>query len=190
MPRDRLHRAMHELVRTNDIVLLGAIEALLASANLDCLIADQHISALEGMIGAFPRRLLVREADRMRARALLVGCGLRRRAARWLSRRPAAASARVGEDRLLDGRLVLRQPPQGPPRRQLMPCCSPPPCRIWGRGRCSTSAPASGTIGLAAALAAARRCAWFCWSAIPELAGACGKAMPALNGLAESRFAW
>ena len=35
-------------------------EALLASANLGCLIADQHISALEGMIGAFPRRLLVR----------------------------------------------------------------------------------------------------------------------------------
>ncbi len=67
--------AMHELVRTNDIVLLGAIEALLASANLDCLIADQHISALEGMIGAFPRRLLVREADRMRARALLIDAG-------------------------------------------------------------------------------------------------------------------
>jgi NADH:ubiquinone oxidoreductase subunit K len=66
---------MHELVRTNDLVLLGAIEALLASANLDCLIADQHISALEGMIGAFPRRLLVREADRMRARALLVEAG-------------------------------------------------------------------------------------------------------------------
>lgn len=71
----RLHAQMHELVRTNDIVLLGAIEALLASANLDCLIADQHISALEGMIGAFPRRLLVREADRMRARALLVDAG-------------------------------------------------------------------------------------------------------------------
>lgn len=66
---------MHELVRTNDLVLLGAIEALLASANLDCLIADQHISALEGMIGAFPRRLLVRDADRMRARALLIEAG-------------------------------------------------------------------------------------------------------------------
>ncbi|KPH76651.1 MULTISPECIES: DUF2007 domain-containing protein [Bosea] len=66
---------MHELLRTNDIVLLGAIEALLASANLDCLIADQHISALEGMIGAFPRRLLVREADRARARALLTEAG-------------------------------------------------------------------------------------------------------------------
>lgn len=66
---------MHELMRTNDLILLGAVEALLASANLDCLIADQHISALEGMIGAFPRRLLVREADRRRARALLIEAG-------------------------------------------------------------------------------------------------------------------
>jgi hypothetical protein len=74
-PADGLHRFMHELLRTNDLVLLGAIEALLASANLDCLIADQHISALEGMIGAFPRRLLVRDADRMRARALLIEAG-------------------------------------------------------------------------------------------------------------------
>ncbi|CAH1654494.1 conserved hypothetical protein [Hyphomicrobiales bacterium] len=66
---------MHELMRTNDLVLLGAVEALLDSAGLDCLIADQHISALEGMIGAFPRRLLVREADKRRARALLVEAG-------------------------------------------------------------------------------------------------------------------
>lgn len=69
------HDGMHELIRSNDLVLLGAVEALLASADLDCLIADQHISALEGMIGAFPRRLLVREADRMRARALLIEAG-------------------------------------------------------------------------------------------------------------------
>ncbi|MBN9450824.1 MAG: DUF2007 domain-containing protein [Bosea sp.] len=66
---------MHELIRTNDLILLGAVEALLASADLDCLIADQHISSLEGMIGAFPRRLLVREADRRRARALLIEAG-------------------------------------------------------------------------------------------------------------------
>ncbi|UZF92536.1 DUF2007 domain-containing protein [Bosea sp. NBC_00550] len=66
---------MHELMRTNDLILLGAVEALLDSAGLDCLIADQHISALEGMIGAFPRRLLVREADKRRARALLVEAG-------------------------------------------------------------------------------------------------------------------
>ncbi|WP_442864913.1 putative signal transducing protein [Bosea sp. NBC_00550] len=62
-------------MRTNDLILLGAVEALLDSAGLDCLIADQHISALEGMIGAFPRRLLVREADKRRARALLVEAG-------------------------------------------------------------------------------------------------------------------
>lgn len=66
---------MHELVRTNDLVLLGAIEALLTSANLGCLITDEHMSALEGMIGAFPRRLLVREADSKRARALLIEAG-------------------------------------------------------------------------------------------------------------------
>ena len=62
-------------MRTNDLILLGAVEALLAAANLDYLIADQHISSLEGMIGAFPRRLLVREADRKRARALLIEAG-------------------------------------------------------------------------------------------------------------------
>lgn len=66
---------MHELVRTNDLILLGAIEALLDSAGLDCMVADQHMSALEGMIGAFPRRLLVREQDRRRARALLTEAG-------------------------------------------------------------------------------------------------------------------
>lgn len=74
-PPAGLHGGMHELVRSNDIVLLGAIEALLASAGLGCLIADQHISALEGMIGAFPRRLLVREQDSKRARALLIEAG-------------------------------------------------------------------------------------------------------------------
>lgn len=73
--RHGLHGGMHELLRSNDLVLLGAVEALLSAANLDCLIADEHISALEGMIGAFPRRLLVREADSKRARALLVEAG-------------------------------------------------------------------------------------------------------------------
>ena len=70
-----LHDTMHELIRTNDLILLGAIEALLASASIDCMVADQHMSALEGMIGAFPRRLLVREQDRRRARSLLAEAG-------------------------------------------------------------------------------------------------------------------
>jgi hypothetical protein len=66
---------MHELVRSNDIITLGAIEALLKSASIGCFIADQYMSALEGMTGAFPRRLLVREADEARARALLNEAG-------------------------------------------------------------------------------------------------------------------
>ncbi len=70
-----LHDRMYELVRTNDLILLGALEALLGAADLDCMVADQHISALEGMIGAFPRRLMVREEDRKRARALLIEAG-------------------------------------------------------------------------------------------------------------------
>ncbi|CAM5770870.1 hypothetical protein BMIN10S_03386 [Bosea minatitlanensis] len=70
-----LHGRMYELVRTNDLILLGALEALLGAADLDCMVADQHISALEGMTGAFPRRLMVREGDRKRARALLIEAG-------------------------------------------------------------------------------------------------------------------
>ena len=66
---------MHELVRSNDIITLGAIEALLTSAGIGCFITDQYMSALEGMTGAFPRRLLVREADEARARALLNEAG-------------------------------------------------------------------------------------------------------------------
>ncbi len=66
---------MTELIRSNDIITLGAIEALLTSAGIGCFIADQYMSALEGSIGAFPRRLLVRESDHIRARTLLKDAG-------------------------------------------------------------------------------------------------------------------
>lgn len=66
---------MKELVRSNDIITLGAIEALLESASIGCFIADQYMSALEGLTGAFPRRLMVRSQDEARARALLKEAG-------------------------------------------------------------------------------------------------------------------
>ncbi|MFG1298286.1 DUF2007 domain-containing protein [Xanthobacter sp. V3C-3] len=66
---------MQELVRTNDLVLLGAIEALFVSAGIGHLIADQHMSAVEGFIGVLPRRLLVVEEDAPRARRLLTEAG-------------------------------------------------------------------------------------------------------------------
>lgn len=67
---------MRELLRTNDVVLLGAIEAFLASAEIDYLLADVHISAVEGSIGILPRRILVLDEDLVEARRLLIGAGL------------------------------------------------------------------------------------------------------------------
>jgi Putative prokaryotic signal transducing protein len=66
---------MIEIIRSNDIVMLGAVEALLTSADFPCLIADQHMSALEGSIGAFPRRLLVRSDDAAEVRQFLIEAG-------------------------------------------------------------------------------------------------------------------
>lgn len=70
------HALMRELLRTNDIVLLSAIEALLDAAGIGHLVLDQHMSVTEGSIGLLPRRLLVEEGSHARARALLTEAGL------------------------------------------------------------------------------------------------------------------
>ena len=67
---------MRELVRTNDIVLVSAIGALLDGANIDHLIADQNMSIIEGSLGILPRRILVREEDVKAARQVLADAGL------------------------------------------------------------------------------------------------------------------
>ncbi|NLH83546.1 MAG: DUF2007 domain-containing protein, partial [Phyllobacteriaceae bacterium] len=67
---------MRELVRCNDPVLLSAVEALLAGAGIEALVLDGAMSALEGAIGAFPRRLLVADDDEVRARRLMIDAGL------------------------------------------------------------------------------------------------------------------
>lgn len=66
---------MRELIRTNDAVLLSAIEALLKSADIAHLIADQNMSVLEGSIGIFPRRILVDDDELAAARQLLADAG-------------------------------------------------------------------------------------------------------------------
>jgi hypothetical protein len=66
---------MRELVRTNDAVLISAIEALLNGANIKHMIVDQNISVLEGSIGIFPRRILVAEDELNAARRLLTDAG-------------------------------------------------------------------------------------------------------------------
>lgn len=67
---------MRELVRTNDVVLVSAIEALLNGADIHHLVLDQNMSVLDGSIGAIPRRILVHEDDNRQARQILVDAGL------------------------------------------------------------------------------------------------------------------
>lgn len=66
---------MIELFRTNDLVLISAVEALLKAAGIGCFVADMHMSALEGSLGFLPRRILV-EHDRLaQARRLVADAG-------------------------------------------------------------------------------------------------------------------
>jgi Putative prokaryotic signal transducing protein len=67
---------LRELVRTNDIVLVSAIGALLDGANIHHLVLDQNMSIIEGSLGILPRRILVRDEDNRAARRILVDAGL------------------------------------------------------------------------------------------------------------------
>ena len=67
---------LRELVRTNDIVLVSAVGALLDGARIHHLVLDQNMSVLEGSIGMLPRRILVHEDDHREARQILSDAGL------------------------------------------------------------------------------------------------------------------
>jgi hypothetical protein len=67
---------MVEIVRTNDLVLLGFLQSMLENANIPVFVADSHMSALEGMIGVFPRRIMVPEDRLAQARRLIAEAGL------------------------------------------------------------------------------------------------------------------
>jgi Putative prokaryotic signal transducing protein len=66
---------LRELVRTNDAVLISAIEALLNGARIAHMVVDQNMSVMEGSIGIFPRRILVGEDQIQMARRLLQDAG-------------------------------------------------------------------------------------------------------------------
>jgi hypothetical protein len=67
---------MREIVRTNDAVLITAIEALLKGASIHHVVLDQNMSVLEGSLGMLPRRILVEDEQVDRARRLLTDAGL------------------------------------------------------------------------------------------------------------------
>jgi len=67
---------MREIVRTNNAVLVTAIEALLNDAGIGCAVFDQNMSVLEGSVGVLPRRIMVVDEDEAPARRLLTDAGL------------------------------------------------------------------------------------------------------------------
>ena len=67
---------MVEILRTNDLVLISAIEALLTAERIAFFVADQHMAATEGSVGFLPRRILVDKREEVRARQLIEEAGL------------------------------------------------------------------------------------------------------------------
>jgi hypothetical protein len=63
------------LVTSNDPVRLSFLTVLLADAGIAAVMLDAHTSAIEGSIGAIPRRLMVATEDEPRARRVLAEAG-------------------------------------------------------------------------------------------------------------------
>ncbi len=66
---------MRTILLSNDPVRLSFLQALLADAGIQAILLDAHASAVEGSIGAIPRRLVVAERDEARARRVLTEAG-------------------------------------------------------------------------------------------------------------------
>ncbi len=66
---------MKELLRTNDVVQISWVVALLADAQIEALVMDSHSSIVEGSLGAIPRRIMVVDEDLDAARRVLREAG-------------------------------------------------------------------------------------------------------------------
>jgi hypothetical protein len=62
---------MVELCRTTDLVYLSMVLSYLEGAGLSPVVLDTAISAVEGGIGAFPRRVMLPAAEAAEGAALL-----------------------------------------------------------------------------------------------------------------------
>jgi hypothetical protein len=59
-----------ELLRTNNVVLISWLTALMADNGIAVIILDTHASILEGSALAIPRRIMVADEDFERARRI------------------------------------------------------------------------------------------------------------------------
>lgn len=67
---------MRELLVSNDLVLLSFVSHILNEAGIEFAIFDGYTSAVEGSIGAIPRRVMVAERDYSSARSALGNASL------------------------------------------------------------------------------------------------------------------
>jgi hypothetical protein len=63
--------AVVELLKSNDLVLISYVMHLLAEEGIEAMVFDEHMSAVEGSIGALPRRIMIGRDDLDRSRDLL-----------------------------------------------------------------------------------------------------------------------
>lgn len=66
----------YELVRTNDVAAISAIEDLLQEGEIPHLVADREMSVIDGSINAIQVRVLVPDDKAEEARELLRDGGL------------------------------------------------------------------------------------------------------------------
>jgi hypothetical protein len=67
---------MEELLKTNDLVLISFVDALMRDAGIEVLVLDQNMSVIEGSLGVLPRRILVPGARLDEARQILQAAGI------------------------------------------------------------------------------------------------------------------
>ena len=66
---------MQEILRTNDVVKLSWVQALLSDSGIESVVLDTHMSIVEGSLGILPRRLMVSRDDFERACRVLAAAG-------------------------------------------------------------------------------------------------------------------
>ncbi len=67
---------MKELLRSTDMTVIAFAQALLQGEDIDCFEMDVNMSVMEGGIGIFPRRLMVRPEDHSVAEKVLLDNGI------------------------------------------------------------------------------------------------------------------
>ncbi len=66
---------MKELLRSNELVLISWVQAMLAAEGIEPVVFDAHSSVLQGSTYAIPRRVMIDDADYRRARRIITEAG-------------------------------------------------------------------------------------------------------------------